>query len=101
MPRAWTRPLSAPLFDNISSRQRGELLGLYGLLIAANACAWRSFHHVRRGARITLEHLDVFVAGGGILARLFRTLFSIVSRSGTDRGPANIFFAAWALAVLA
>jgi High-affinity nickel-transport protein len=40
MPRAWTRTLSAPLFDDISSRQRGELLGLYGLLIAANACAW-------------------------------------------------------------
>jgi nickel/cobalt transporter (NiCoT) family protein len=199
MPRAWTRPISAPLFDDISSRQRGELLGLYGLLIAANACAWiwafvlfgrqpallgtallaytfglrhavdadhiaaidnvvrklmqvgqrplsvgfffalghstvvvlataaiaataaafqgrfeafravggmigiggsalfllsialvnlvvlvgvwRSFRHVRRGGRIRPEHLDVFVAGGGILARLFRMLFSIVSRS--------------------
>jgi nickel/cobalt transporter (NiCoT) family protein len=199
MPRVWTPTLSAPLFDDISSRQPGELLGLYGLLIAANACAWiwafvlfgrqpallgtallaytfglrqavdadhiaaidnvvrklmqvgqrplsvgfffaighstvvvlatvaiaataaalqgrleafrevggvigtgvsalfllsialvnlvvlvgvwRSFRHVRRGGRITPEHLDVFIAGGGILARLFRTLFSIVTRS--------------------
>jgi nickel/cobalt transporter (NiCoT) family protein len=40
MSRAWTRTLSASMFDDASSRQRGELLGLYGLLIAANACAW-------------------------------------------------------------
>jgi len=42
---------------------------------------WRRFRHVRGGGRITPEYLDGFIAGGGILARLFRTLFSIVSRS--------------------
>ena len=199
MPRAWIRTLSAPMFDYTSSRERRALFGLYGLLIAANACAWiwafvvfgrqpaligtallaytfglrhavdadhiaaidnvvrklmqvgqrplavgfffalghstvvvlatvaiaataaalqarfeefhevggligtgvsalfllsiavvnlvvligvwRSFRHVRRGGRIKPEYLDVFVVGGGVLARLFRALFGIVSRS--------------------
>ena len=199
MPRVWIRTLSAPAFVDTSSRPRGELWGLFGLLLAANACAWvwalvvfggqpallgtallaytfglrhavdadhiaaidnvvrklmqvgqrplwvgfffalghstvvvlatvaiaataaalqgrfenfrevggvigtgvsalfllsiafvnlivligvwRSFRHVRRGGRIEPEHLDVFVAKGGVLARLFRALFGIVSRS--------------------
>jgi nickel/cobalt transporter (NiCoT) family protein len=199
MPRNSTRALSPPMFDDSRSRQRGEVVSLYALLIAANACAWiwalvefagqpallgtallaytfglrhavdadhiaaidnvvrklmqvgqrpvsvgfffalghstvvvlatvaiaataaalrgrfeefkevggvigtsvsalfllsiavvnlvvligvwRSFNHVRQGGRIEPEHLDVFVAGGGVLARLFRTLFGIVSRS--------------------
>jgi nickel/cobalt transporter (NiCoT) family protein len=42
---------------------------------------WRSFNHVRQGGRIEPKHLDVFVAGGGVLARLFRKLFGIVSQS--------------------
>jgi nickel/cobalt transporter (NiCoT) family protein len=199
MPRAWTWTLSVPIFDKTWSRQRAELLGLYGLLIGANACAWiwafvlfgrqptllgtallaytfglrhavdadhiaaidnvvrklmqvgqrpvsvgfffalghstvvvlatvaiaataaalqgrfeafrevggvigtglsalfllsiaivnlvvligvwRSFRHVRRGGRIEPEHLDMFVAGGGLFARLFRVLFGVVSWS--------------------
>jgi high-affinity nickel-transport protein len=42
---------------------------------------WRSFRHVRSGGRIEPEHLDMFVAGGGLFARLFRALFGVVSRS--------------------
>jgi nickel/cobalt transporter (NiCoT) family protein len=42
---------------------------------------WRNFRHVRRGGRIEPQHLDVLVAGGGVLARVFRALFGIVSRS--------------------
>jgi nickel/cobalt transporter (NiCoT) family protein len=49
-------------------------------LVVLNS-VWRSFSHVRQGGRIDPEHPDVFVAGGGVLARLFRTLFGIVSRS--------------------
>jgi nickel/cobalt transporter (NiCoT) family protein len=40
MPRAQMRAISAFIFDDTSPRQRGKLLGLYGLLIAANASAW-------------------------------------------------------------
>jgi nickel/cobalt transporter (NiCoT) family protein len=40
MLRARTRTLPAPMFDDTSSRQREELWGQYGLLIAANVCAW-------------------------------------------------------------
>jgi len=39
MLRARRRTLPAPMFDDTSSRQREELWGLCGLLIAANVCA--------------------------------------------------------------
>jgi high-affinity nickel-transport protein len=42
---------------------------------------WRSFQRVRRGAPIEPEHLDALLAGRGLLARLFRGIFRIVSRS--------------------
>jgi nickel/cobalt transporter (NiCoT) family protein len=42
---------------------------------------WRSFQHVRRGGRIELDHLEALLAGRGFLARLFRGLFRIISRS--------------------
>ncbi|HEY4860154.1 MAG TPA: HoxN/HupN/NixA family nickel/cobalt transporter [Xanthobacteraceae bacterium] len=42
---------------------------------------WRSFQHVRRGGRIELDHLEALLAGRGFLARLFRGLFQIISRS--------------------
>jgi high-affinity nickel-transport protein len=42
---------------------------------------WRSFHRVRRGGRIEAEHLDTLLAGHGLLARLLRPLFRIISKS--------------------
>ena len=42
---------------------------------------WRSFQHVRRGGRLEAEHLDLLLAGRGVLARLFRGLFRVVSKS--------------------
>ena len=42
---------------------------------------WRSFQQVRRGGRLEPEHLDALLAGRGFLARLFRGLFAIISRS--------------------
>jgi high-affinity nickel-transport protein len=42
---------------------------------------WRSFQHVRRGGRIELDHLEALLAGRGFLARLFRGIFRIISRS--------------------
>ena len=42
---------------------------------------WSSFQHIRRGGRIEAEHLDMLLAGQGLLARLFRPLFRIISKS--------------------
>jgi nickel/cobalt transporter (NiCoT) family protein len=42
---------------------------------------WRSFQRVRRGGRLEVEHLDLLLAGRGFLARLFRGLFRVVSKS--------------------
>jgi len=42
---------------------------------------WRSFQHVRRGGQFEPEHFDLLLAGRGMLARLFRTLFQVISKS--------------------
>jgi high-affinity nickel-transport protein len=42
---------------------------------------WRSFQRVRRGGRLELDHLDRLLAGRGFLARLFKGLFRIISKS--------------------
>jgi high-affinity nickel-transport protein len=42
---------------------------------------WRSFRHVRGGGRLESEQMDLLLAGRGFLARLFRGLFRIISKS--------------------
>ena len=42
---------------------------------------WAAFSRVRRGGRIAEEDLDDLLAGGGLLARIFRPLFRVVTRS--------------------
>jgi high-affinity nickel-transport protein len=42
---------------------------------------WRSFQQVRRGGRLEFEHLDILLAGRGLLARLFKGIFRIISKS--------------------
>jgi nickel/cobalt transporter (NiCoT) family protein len=42
---------------------------------------WQSFRHLRRGGRFEPEHFELLLAGRGLLARLFRTLFRVVSKS--------------------
>jgi nickel/cobalt transporter (NiCoT) family protein len=42
---------------------------------------WRAFQHVRRGGRYVEEDLDLLLNGRGLLARLFRPLFRLVSES--------------------
>jgi nickel/cobalt transporter (NiCoT) family protein len=42
---------------------------------------WRTFVHVRRGGRYVEEDFDILLNSRGLLARLFRPLFRLVSRS--------------------
>ena len=42
---------------------------------------WRSFRRARRGEPVADEDLDLLLAGRGLLARLFRPLFRMVTRS--------------------
>ncbi len=56
------------------------------LLIAAlNAVVlvgvWRRFRQVRAGGATTDEDMNALLAGGGLLARIFRPLFRVITRS--------------------
>ena len=42
---------------------------------------YRTFQRVRRGGRYSEEDLDIIMAKGGILARIFRPLFKIIRKS--------------------
>lgn len=42
---------------------------------------WRSFQRVKRGEAVTEEEMDMLLAGQGFLARVFRPLFRLVTRS--------------------
>jgi high-affinity nickel-transport protein len=74
-----------------SFRELGSLIGtsvssLFLLVIGAINLAvlcgvWRSFQSVRRGGALASEDLDALLAGSGLLARVFRRLFRLVSRS--------------------
>jgi high-affinity nickel-transport protein len=54
------------------------LIALINIMILRGI--WSSFQHVRRGS-IREEHLDMLSAGHGLLARLFRPLFRVISKS--------------------
>jgi high-affinity nickel-transport protein len=55
------------------------VIGVANLFILKGV--WTAFSRVRRGGRIVEEDLDVLLAGRGLLARIFRPLFGVVSRS--------------------
>ena len=55
------------------------VIGLANLVILR--AIWATFQRARRGARITDEDLDALLAGRGLLARIFRPVFRVVSRS--------------------
>ena len=55
------------------------LIGLINIVILRKV--WSSFQHVRRGGRIEGHHLDMLQSGQGLLARLFRPLFGVISKS--------------------
>ena len=55
------------------------MIGLANLLVLRGI--WAAFAKVRAGGRIADEDLDGLLAGGGLLTRVFRPLFRVVSRS--------------------
>jgi nickel/cobalt transporter (NiCoT) family protein len=72
-------------------REMGGLIGTgvsagFLFLIALINCVvlvqlWRSFARVRRGGRYVEADLDQFLAGPGLLARVFRPLFGFIGAS--------------------
>jgi high-affinity nickel-transport protein len=59
----------------------GFLLAIAGLNLIILIGTWRTFRRVREQGRYTEADLDLFEAPGGALARLFRPLFRLMTRS--------------------
>ncbi|NTF42040.1 HoxN/HupN/NixA family nickel/cobalt transporter [Rhizobium rhizogenes] len=55
------------------------LIGIANLFVLKGV--WSAFKRARRGERIADEDLDTLLAGGGLLARIFRPMFKVVRRS--------------------
>lgn len=55
------------------------IIGIINLVILKSV--WTAFTRVKRGEKIVDEDLDALFAGQGVLARIFRPLFRIVSSS--------------------
>ncbi len=55
------------------------LIGIANLFVFRGV--WSAFKRAQRGERITEEDLDALLASGGFLARIFRPMFKVVTRS--------------------
>lgn len=55
------------------------IIGLANLFVLRGI--WAAFGRARRGEKIVDEDLDALLAGRGLLARIFRPVFGVVSRS--------------------
>ena len=55
------------------------------------AGTWRSFQGIRAGRPLAEEGLDILLAGGGMMARLFRGLFRLIGRSWHMYGLGLLF----------
>ncbi|MQB43007.1 HoxN/HupN/NixA family nickel/cobalt transporter [Rhizobium sp. ICMP 5592] len=55
------------------------LIGVANLFVLKGV--WSAFSRARRGEKIADEDLDALLAGGGFLARIFRPMFKVVTRS--------------------
>lgn len=55
------------------------IIGLANLFVLRGV--WAAFQRAQRGERILDEDLDAVLAGRGFMARMFRSLFKVVSRS--------------------
>jgi nickel/cobalt transporter (NiCoT) family protein len=57
------------------------LLAIAGINLVILRGVWRSFRRARRGEPVVEQELDLLLSGRGFLARIFRPLFRMVSRS--------------------
>ncbi|MEI9998675.1 MAG: HoxN/HupN/NixA family nickel/cobalt transporter [Verrucomicrobiota bacterium] len=57
------------------------LLAIAGMNILVLAAIWRTFQSVKRGEPYVDEDLDLILAQRGLMGRLFRSLFGLISRS--------------------
>jgi len=57
------------------------LFTIAGMNLIILCSVWRTFRHVRAGGSYVDEDLDMLLGAGGLLARLFRPLFRLVSTS--------------------
>ncbi len=57
------------------------LLAIAAINLVILRSVWRSFRRARRGEPVEEEELNALLSGRGVLARLFRPLFRMVSRS--------------------
>ncbi|KAA1178558.1 HoxN/HupN/NixA family nickel/cobalt transporter [Rhizobium tropici] len=55
------------------------LIGVANLFVLKGV--WSAFRRAQRGERVADEDLDTLLAGGGFLARIFRPMFKVVTRS--------------------
>jgi len=57
------------------------LLAIAGINLVILRGVWRSFRRARRGELVAEQELNLLLSGRGFLARIFRPLFRMVSRS--------------------
>ena len=57
------------------------LLAIAGINLVILRAVWGSFRRARRGEAVADHELDLLLSGRGFLARIFRPLFRMVSRS--------------------
>jgi nickel/cobalt transporter (NiCoT) family protein len=86
---AGTATLLAGSFDQLKTVGGVIGTGFSALFLFAIAAAnliilrgvWRTFRHVRKGGRYVEEDFDLLLNSRGLLARLFRPLFRLISES--------------------
>ena len=59
----------------------GFLFAIALMNILVLRTVWRTFQHVKAGGRYVEEDIGHLMAGGGLLSRLFRPVFAMLSRS--------------------
>ena len=67
------------------------LLAIAVMNLVILVAVYRTFHRVRRGGPYVEEDLDTLLAGGGLLARVFRPLFGLI-RTSWHMYPLGLLF---------
>ncbi len=67
------------IFGTLASALFLFLLAAFNIVVMVSV--WRTFRAVKRGERFSEEDFDILLNSRGVLARLFRPLFGLVSKS--------------------